>query len=87
VPSRRKVGSVMTTDVTVAAKLLEEHHFYQLPVVDDEGKLVGVVSRPDLLRVFLRTDRDIRDEVREEVLLREMAMDRLLCTSRCTTAS
>ncbi|MEU0537213.1 CBS domain-containing protein [Amycolatopsis tolypomycina] len=62
-------------DVTVAAKLLEEHHFHRLPVVDDEGKLVGVVSRSDLLRVFLRTDREIRDEVREEVLLREMAMD------------
>jgi len=62
-------------DVTVAANLLEEHHFHRLPVVDEEGKLVGVVSRSDLLRVFLRTDREIRDEVREEVLLREMAMD------------
>ncbi|GAB3147637.1 CBS domain-containing protein [Amycolatopsis stemonae] len=62
-------------DVTVAAKLLEKHHFHRLPVVDGEGKLVGVVSRSDLLRVFLRTDREIRDEVREEVLLREMALD------------
>ncbi|WP_242547900.1 CBS domain-containing protein [Amycolatopsis sp. MtRt-6] len=62
-------------DVTVAAKLLEEHHFHRLPVVDDAGKLVGVVSRSDLLRVFLRTDREIRDEVRDEVLLREMALD------------
>lgn len=62
-------------DVTIAAKLLERHHFHRLPVVDDEGKLVGVVSRSDLLRVFLRTDREIRDEVREEVLEREMAVD------------
>ncbi|MEV4143787.1 CBS domain-containing protein [Amycolatopsis sp. NPDC049691] len=62
-------------DVTVAAKLLEEHHFHRLPVVDDLGKLVGVVSRSDLLRVFLRTDREIREEVRDEVLLREMALD------------
>ncbi|RSM38162.1 CBS domain-containing protein [Amycolatopsis balhimycina DSM 5908] len=87
--AKRKAGAafvadLMTTpavtvhagdDVTVAAKLLEEHHFHRLPVVDDEGKLVGVVSRSDLLRVFLRTDHVIRDEVREEVLLREMAMD------------
>lgn len=62
-------------DVTVAAKLLEQHHFHRLPVVDEEGRLVGVVSRSDLLRVFLRTDREIRDEVRDEVLLREMALD------------
>ncbi len=62
-------------DVTVAAKLLEEHRFHRLPVVDDEGKLVGVVSRSDLLRVFLRTDREIREEVRDEVILREMSID------------
>ncbi|MGW5718571.1 CBS domain-containing protein [Amycolatopsis sp. NPDC003865] len=62
-------------DVTVAAKLLEQHHFHRLPVVDGEGKLAGVVSRSDLLRVFLRTDREIRDEVRDEVLLRDMALD------------
>ncbi|MEU4524646.1 CBS domain-containing protein [Amycolatopsis sp. NPDC024027] len=62
-------------DVAVAAKLLEQHHFHRLPVVDDTGKLVGVVSRSDLLRVFLRTDQEIRDEVRDEVLLREMALD------------
>ncbi|MET8846837.1 CBS domain-containing protein [Amycolatopsis sp. NPDC004625] len=87
--AKRKAGAAFVADlmtspavtvqaddvVAVAAKLLEEHHFHRLPVVDDEGKLVGVVSRSDLLRVFLRTDREIRDEVREEVLLREMAMD------------
>jgi CBS domain-containing protein len=49
----------------------------RIPVefVDGDGKLVGVVSRSDLLRVFLRTDREIREEVREEVLRREMAVD------------
>ena len=87
--ARRKAGAAFVADlmtspavtvraddaVAVAAKLLEEHHFHRLPVVEDEGKLVGVVSRSDLLRVFLRTDREIRDEVREEVLLREMAID------------
>ena len=62
-------------DVTLAAKLLEEHRFHRLPVVDDEGKLVGIVSRSDLLRVFLRTDGEIREEVRDEVILREMSVD------------
>ncbi|WIY00414.1 CBS domain-containing protein [Amycolatopsis mongoliensis] len=87
--AKRKAGAAFTADlmtapavtvradddVTVAAKLLEQHHFHRLPVVDEEGKLVGVVSRSDLLRVFLRTDQEIRDEVRDEVLLREMALD------------
>jgi len=62
-------------DVSVAAKLLERHHFHRLPVVDGNGVLVGVVSRSDLLRVFLRTDREIRDEVRDEVIVHEMAID------------
>ena len=61
--------------VAVAAKLLEEHHLHRLPVVDEDGKLVGIVSRSDLLRVFLRTDHEIRDEVRDEVILREMSID------------
>lgn len=87
--AKRKAGAAFVADlmtapavtvraddaVTVAAKLMEEHHFHRLPVVDDEGRLVGVVSRSDLLRVFLRTDREIRDEVREEVLRRTMALD------------
>ncbi|WP_284740506.1 CBS domain-containing protein [Amycolatopsis sp. RTGN1] len=62
-------------DVTVAAKLLEQNHFHRLPVVDDAGKLAGIVSRSDLLRVFLRTDQEIRAEVSDEVLEREMTLD------------
>jgi CBS domain-containing protein len=37
-------------------------------VVDAEGVLVGIVSRSDLLRVFLRPDREILDEIVDEVL-------------------
>jgi osmotically-inducible protein OsmY len=33
-------------------------------VVDETGKLVGIVSRGDLLKVFLRTDRDLRSDIR-----------------------
>ncbi|WP_410622886.1 CBS domain-containing protein [Amycolatopsis sp. cmx-8-4] len=62
-------------DVSVAAKLLEEHHFHRLPVVDEDNVLVGIVSRSDLLRVFLRTDQEIREEVRDEVILREMSIE------------
>lgn len=62
-------------DVSVAAKLLEERHIHRLPVVDEDNVLVGIVSRSDLLRVFLRTDQEIRGEVRDEVILREMSIE------------
>ncbi|MGK3943914.1 CBS domain-containing protein [Streptomyces caeruleatus] len=40
----------------------------RLPVVDGDGVLQGVVSRSDLLKVFLRDDEDIALEVRREVV-------------------
>lgn len=54
--------------VTQAARLMAAHRVERLPVVDAEDRLVGIVTRGDLLRVFLRSDDDIVREVREEVL-------------------
>jgi CBS domain-containing protein len=48
-----------------AAALMHAHHIKRLPVVDPGGKLIGIVSRCDLLSVFLRPDAQIADEVRE----------------------
>jgi CBS domain-containing protein len=48
-----------------AARLMNSHHLKRLPVVDADGKLIGIVSRCDLLSVFLRPDEDIAREVRE----------------------
>ncbi|MFI5615813.1 CBS domain-containing protein, partial [Amycolatopsis sp. NPDC051903] len=62
-------------DVVRAAQLMESHHVHRLPVVDADGALAGIVSRADLVRVFLRPDQDIRDEVRDEVLAKEMCLD------------
>jgi CBS domain-containing protein len=50
--------------IAAAARLLEEHRIKRLPVVDGEGRLVGIVSRRDLLRVFLRTDQELAEELR-----------------------
>ena len=36
--------------LTDAAKLLDQHRIHGLPVVDDAGVLVGVISQTDLLR-------------------------------------
>ncbi|MCX5009124.1 CBS domain-containing protein [Streptomyces sp. NBC_00638] len=51
-----------------AARVMERHGVERLPVVDEEDRLIGIATRRDLLRVFLRTDDEIRREVRDEVL-------------------
>ncbi|HEX6677234.1 MAG TPA: CBS domain-containing protein [Actinomycetes bacterium] len=70
-------GELMTAPVltvrphqTVAQAVRLLHHFdvKHLPVVDEAGRLVGIVSRGDLLRVFLRPDEEIEREVTEQVL-------------------
>ncbi len=48
-----------------AASIMHHHHVKRLPVVDPDGKLLGIVSRRDLLTVFLRPDAQIAAEVRE----------------------
>lgn len=59
-----------------AARLMARHGIKRLPVVDGQGVLKGIVSRADLLKVFLRTDEEIAEEVRREVV------DRLFPVSR-----
>lgn len=49
--------------VAAAARLMNAHRIRRLPVVDDEGRLLGIVSRRDLLSVFLRPDEQIAREV------------------------
>lgn len=53
--------------VVEAARLMEAEGVKRLPVVGEEGRLAGLVTRGDLLRVFLRPDTAIRDAVLTEV--------------------
>lgn len=52
--------------IVEAAREMERRHVKQLPVVDASGLLVGIISRSDLLRVFLRRDPAIRAEIEDE---------------------
>jgi CBS domain-containing protein len=67
------VASAMSTQVVtvrpdfpiaLAAREMHTRGFKRLPVVDEQGRLVGIVSRSDLLTVFLRTDAQVRADVR-----------------------
>ena len=51
-----------------AARIMARRHVKRLPVVDRVGMLQGVVSRSDLLKVFLRSDEEIAEEIRYSVL-------------------
>jgi CBS domain-containing protein len=53
--------------LAAAARLMRQHGVHQLLVVG-EGRLLGVVSRGDLLKSFLRADEDIRDDVVQGVI-------------------
>jgi CBS domain-containing protein len=70
-------GALMTAPVTTvgpdatvahAARCMREHRLGWLPVVDDGGRVVGVLGRSDLLAVFSRSDAEIRDEVADDVI-------------------
>jgi CBS domain-containing protein len=80
-------GELMTThpltigpDVTVAgaARVMDRHHLGCLPVVAEDGKLAGLLSPRDLLRVFLRPDSEIRTEIIDEVLVRDLGTNPVL---------
>jgi CBS domain-containing protein len=59
------------SSVAEAARLMVEEHVKRLPVVRD-GKLVGIVSRADVVRAFTRSDAEIWEEIRNDVLLRHL---------------
>ena len=61
--------------VTDAAKTMIGEGVNRLPVLDDEGRLVGIVTRADLVRAFVRSDDDLADEILEDVLGRQLWLE------------
>lgn len=70
--------------VVEAAPTMAGHHVNRLPVVDDADRLVGIVSRSDLLRVFLRRDFTIREEITTDILTRTLGPDPATVTVQVT---
>ena len=55
-------------DHTVAAKLMETKSVEPLPVVDADGRVIGIVGRSDIMASFARPDELIQDEIQVDIL-------------------
>ena len=54
--------------LTQAARQMQQRNVRRLVVTDERGRIAGIVSRSDLLQVFLRTDEDLREDVLEKIV-------------------
>jgi CBS domain-containing protein len=57
-----------------AAAVMTARRVNRLPVVDD-GRLVGIVSRADLVRAYVRSDEQLEEAIRQDVILRILWLD------------
>jgi CBS-domain-containing membrane protein len=90
--TERKVGDVMTPDVTTlgpdvdhaeAARVMKKAGIKRIPVVDEGGELIGLVSRSDILRAFARSDGDIVAEIRDHLMRKVLWIDPRLVDIVC----
>ncbi len=80
----RTAGEAMTSPaltiepfraIRAAAEIMTERRVNRLPVVGSDGELLGIVTRADLVRAFVRSDEELEETIRSEVLIREMWLD------------
>lgn len=80
----RTVGELMTepavvvlsgTPIAAAARLMDREGVKRLPVTDELGRLIGIVSRGDLLKTHLRPDDEILADIDAAVLNSYLADD------------
>ncbi len=57
-----------------AAAIMTARRVNRLPVVDD-GRLVGIISRADLVRAYVRSDDELAETIRQDVILRILWLD------------
>ncbi len=67
-----------------ADRLMEAQGVKRLPVVDEADRLLGVVSRGDLLRIFLRRDEAIREDLTGDLLRDTLGLDARDVTAEVT---
>ena len=57
------VTTTPDTSIVEAGRLAARTHTHLMPVVDAAGVMVGVITRRDLVRIYLRPDEDVRRAV------------------------
>jgi CBS domain-containing protein len=70
------VSVLPSLSVAAAARRMQKTHVKRLMVEDDLGRVVGIVTRSDLLKIHLRPDADLRHDISEEILRRVLAVER-----------
>ena len=83
-PAAERVGEVMTEQVLTvspdatlseAARMMANRRVKRLPVVDEDGVLIGVISRADVVNAFTKPDEVIEDEIREDIIRRLLFLE------------
>ncbi len=83
-PAVESVVEVMTENVITirpeatigeAARVMANKRVKRLPVIDEDGTLVGIISRADVVNAFTKPDEIIEDEVREDIIRRLLFLD------------
>ncbi len=83
-PAVETVSEVMTENVITirpeatigeAARVMANKRVKRLPVIDDDGALIGIISRADVVNAFTKPDEIIEDEVREDIVRRLLFLD------------
>jgi CBS-domain-containing membrane protein len=75
VMTREVATTRLEATVNDVARLMMVSHLKALPVVDEDNRLIGIVSRTDLLKSFVRDDAAIHREVVEDVLHGALAVE------------
>lgn len=83
-PAVEAVAEVMTENVITirpeatigeAARVMANKGVKRLPVIDEDGALIGIISRADVVNAFTKPDEIIEDEVREDIVRRLLFLD------------
>jgi len=63
------------TPIAVAARVMRDRRLKRLPVVDEDGSLIGILTRVDLLSVYDRPDSDIQAEIMALIVVGAFGLD------------
>ncbi len=69
--------TTISPDVTIgeAARVMADKGLKRLPVLDEDGALIGIISRADVVNAFTKPDEIIQDEIREDIVRRLLFLD------------